>query len=168
MEWLAAHIGRGFTRDAERHQHLAVECAFAHRVVAVIGQPDRIVRAHMNAVRPVEHSFTPGAQQIALCIEHRDRMLAAIERVDPTLPVDPDRRAVTQRDFLRHLGPILVDLEGVLAISELNRHASSPSYPCRYPGPVAWASAPLLRQPKTRSLAHRYLARIAIVTSAFK
>jgi hypothetical protein len=127
VERLAAHIRLGLAGDAEGHQHFAVERAFAHRVIAVVGQPDRIVRAHMDAVGPVEHPFAPGAQQIALGIEDRDRMLAAIEGVDPVLAVDADRRTVTQRDFLRHLRPILVDLEGVLAASELNRHASSPS-----------------------------------------
>ena len=48
----------------------------------------------MNAVRPVKHPFAPGAQQIAFGIEDRDRMLAAIEGVDPILPVDADRGAV--------------------------------------------------------------------------
>jgi hypothetical protein len=80
----------------------------------------------MDAVRPVEDAFAPGPQQIAFGIEDGDRVLTAIEGIDPILSVDADRRAVAQRDFLRHLRPILVDLEGVLAASELNRHAPSP------------------------------------------
>jgi len=127
MERLTAHIGLGLAGDAQGHQHLAVERAFAHRMVAVIGQPDRVVGAHMHTVGPVNHAFAPSAQQIAVGIEHGDRMLAAIEGVDPVLAVDADRGAVTERDFVRHLRPILVDLEGVFATAELNRHASSPS-----------------------------------------
>jgi hypothetical protein len=80
----------------------------------------------MDAVRTAEHPLAPGAQQIAFGIEHGDRVLAAIESIDPILPVDPDRRAVAQCDLLRHLRPILVDLERVFAASELNCHASSP------------------------------------------
>ena len=96
-------------------------------MVAVVGQPDRVVGSHMDAVRPAEDTLAPGAQQIALGIEDRDRVLAAIEGVDPVLAIDAARRAVTEGDFLRHLRPILVDLEGVLAASELNRHAPLPS-----------------------------------------
>src|ERR1700730_7316551 len=126
VEWLAAHKGLGLARDAEGHQHLAVEGTLAHGVDAVIGQPDRVVRTHMNAMRPVKDPFAPCPQQIAFGIEDGDRMLAAIEGIDPILPVDADRCAVAQGDFVRHLRPILVDLEGVLAASEPNRHASSP------------------------------------------
>jgi len=46
-------------------------------------------------VRTAEHPFAPGAQQIAFGIEHRNRMLAAIEGINALLPVDPDRGAVT-------------------------------------------------------------------------
>src|SRR5260370_29185749 len=127
MTRLAGHIGLGLAGDAESHQHLAVERAFAHRVVALIGQIDRIVRTHMDAVRPAEYAFTPGAQKIALGIEYCDRVLAAIERIDPILPVDADRRAITKSDFLRHFRPVLVDLEGVLTAPQLHRHASLPS-----------------------------------------
>ena len=126
VERLAAHVGFGLAGDAEGHQHLAIERALAHGVVAVIGQIDRVVRAHMDAVRAAEHPLAPGAQQIAFSIEHGDRVLATIKGIDPLLSVDPDCGAVTQCDFRRQLRPILVDFEGVFAASELNRHASSP------------------------------------------
>ena len=62
----------------------------------------------------------------AVGVKHRDRVLAPVEGIDALLAVDADRGAVTQRDFLWHLRPILIDLEGVFATSELNCHASSP------------------------------------------
>ena len=80
----------------------------------------------MDTVRAVEHPFAPGAQQIAIGIKHCNRVLAAIEGIDPILPVDADRCAVTQGNFVRQLRPIVVDLKGVLASPELNRHALSP------------------------------------------
>jgi hypothetical protein len=46
----------------------------------------------MNAVRPAEHPFAPGAQQIPLGIEYCNRVLAAIEGINTILPVDADRR----------------------------------------------------------------------------
>jgi len=95
-------------------------------MVAVIGQKDRIVGADMDAVGPVKYPFAPGAQQIAFGIEDGDRVLAAIEGIDPILLVDADRCAVTQGNFVRQLRPIVVDLKGVLASPELNRHALSP------------------------------------------
>src|SRR5215472_14471890 len=79
-------------------------------------------------VRPGEEPLAPGSQQIALGVEHRDRVLAAIESVDPILPIDADRSAVTQGDFFRRLRPILVDLEAPLPASELNRHAPLPPH----------------------------------------
>ena len=109
MEGLATHIGLGLAGDAEGHQHLAVERAFAHRVVAVVGQINRVVRTHVDPVRPAEHPFAPGAQQSAFGIEHGDGVLAAIEGIHPVLPVDADRCAVSEDDFRRHLRPNLID-----------------------------------------------------------
>src|SRR6516165_11777493 len=79
----------------------------------------------MDAVRAAEHPFTPGPQQVPLGIEHRNRVLAAIEGINAILPVDADRGAVAECEFLRHFRPVLLDFEGVFAFSELNRHASS-------------------------------------------
>ena len=73
-------------------KHLAVERALADRVVAVVGQPDRVVRRHVDAVRPHEDALAPRPQEIAVAIEHAHRVLAAIEGVDVVVLVDPDRR----------------------------------------------------------------------------
>jgi hypothetical protein len=43
-----------------------------------------------------KRALAPRAQEIALAIEHDDRMLAAIERVDAVLAVDRDRRDVLE------------------------------------------------------------------------
>jgi hypothetical protein len=81
----------------------------------------------MDAVWPAEHAFTPGAQKIALGVEYSHRVLTAVEGINPILPVDTDCSAIAQGDFLGHLRPILMNVEGVFAASELNRHAPSPS-----------------------------------------
>src|SRR5437763_794782 len=62
---LGAHKGRRLSRNPDRQQDTAVEGAAAHRVIAVIGQPDRVVGRHVDAVGPGEDALAPGAQQIS-------------------------------------------------------------------------------------------------------
>ena len=52
VERLAAHVRRRLAGDTEGQQHLAVERAMTHRVVGVVGQPDRVVGRDMDAVGP--------------------------------------------------------------------------------------------------------------------
>ena len=62
VERLAAHIGRRLAGDTDLEQHLAVERAFAHKMAAVVGQVDRIVWTHMDAVSPRILAFAPRTQ----------------------------------------------------------------------------------------------------------
>jgi hypothetical protein len=126
VERLAGHVGRRLAGNAERQQHLAVERAVPHGMVAVIGQPDRVVGRDMDAVRPGEDAFAPGAQQIARAVEHRDRVVAAVEGVDIVLAVDPDRGAVAEHDLVGDFRPGLVDLEHVVVAAEPNRRHGLP------------------------------------------
>jgi hypothetical protein len=82
----------------------------------------------MNAVRSGEYALAPRAQQVALCIEHRDRVFTTVERVYPVLAVHPDRRDIAQQDLIRQFCPSIAHGKRVLAASELYRHASSPKY----------------------------------------
>src|SRR5215472_15388015 len=130
VERLAAHEGGRLARNADRQQHSAVERAMAHRMVAIVRQPDRVVERDMHAVRlamgPGEDAFAPGAQQIAVVVEYRNRMLAAIEGVDVILAVDPDSGAIAEHDLVRELRPALLDLERPLAAAERHGHPVSP------------------------------------------
>jgi hypothetical protein len=45
----------------------------------------------MDAVRPRVLALAPGAQEIALAVEHHDRVLAPIEGIDIIFVVDSDR-----------------------------------------------------------------------------
>src|SRR5262249_50942770 len=100
--------------------------AVADRVVAVIGQPDRIVSPHMDAVRPGKDAFAPGTQEIAVPVEHHDRVLAAIKGIDVIVSVDADRGDVAQHNLIGRLGPIVADGVSELPAAELYRHASLP------------------------------------------
>src|SRR5215470_1597370 len=126
VERLAAHKGRRLAGYAQGQQHAPVEHAMPHRVVAVVGQPDRVVGRDMDAVRlamgPGKDAFAPGAQQVTVPVEHRDGMLAAIEGVDIVLAVNADRRDIAEYDLVRDLRPVFLDLEGPFADAEPLRH----------------------------------------------
>ena len=126
VERLAAHIGRRLAGDADRQQHLAVERALADRVVAVIGQPDRVVRRHEDAVRAQEHALAPAPQEIALAVEHAHRMLAAVEGIDVVVFVDPDRRDIgVEFHAGRQFGPAIIYLVAVTVRPQYDRHGVS-------------------------------------------
>src|SRR5213594_1317855 len=132
---LAAHVGFRRAGDAERQQHLAVQRAVPDGVVAVIGQPDRVVRGHVDAVRPTKHPFAPGTQKIAVPVEHDHRVLAPIERVHPVLLVDSDRSDVGV-EFAppAQLRPLIDDLVTMWTRAQDDRHHTSPLYcPLHYP-----------------------------------
>ncbi len=123
VERLAAHIGRGLAGDAEGQQHPALEGAFAHRVVAVIGQKHGVVRGHVDAVRPVKDALAPGAQEVAVAVEHHHRVRAAAEGIDVVVPVDPDRGDVgIPFPAIGQLGPIVDDLVAVAVRPQNDRH----------------------------------------------
>ncbi len=104
-------------------EHPSLEGAFAHGVVAVIGQKDRVVRGHVDAVRAVKHALAPRAQEMAVAVEHHHRVRAAAEGIDVVVPVDPDRGNVgVELPALGQLGPIVDDLVAEAVGSENDRH----------------------------------------------
>jgi hypothetical protein len=92
-------------------------------MVAVIGQPDRLVGRHENAVRADENAFAPGPQQITLSVEHAHRMLAAIEGVDIVVLVDADGRDIgVELHAGREFCPTLGHLVAIAVRPEYHRH----------------------------------------------
>jgi hypothetical protein len=57
MKRLPAHVGRRLAGDAEGEQHLSVARALADGVVAIVGEPDRVVGRHVDAVGAGKHPF---------------------------------------------------------------------------------------------------------------
>src|SRR5260221_8443292 len=125
VERLAAHIGRRLVGNADGQQHLAVEAAFAHRVVAVIGAIDRFVRPHMDAVGTMEQPLAPGGEEIALAVEDHHRMGAAIEDVDAVAMVDADSGNLLQRPAVGQLAPALRDAKAEPTGAKHDRHGES-------------------------------------------
>jgi hypothetical protein len=123
VERFAAHIRRRPAGNAELQEHLAVERAFADEMPAIIGQVNRFVRSHMDAMRPRILALTPGAQKITLAIEHHDRVFAAVEHIDIVLGVDPDRPDLLERPAVRQFRPILDDAVLEIAGAHDDRHA---------------------------------------------
>ncbi len=123
MEGLAAHVRRRLAGDAEGQQHLAVERAVPDGVVAVVGQPQGLVGRHVDAVGAMKDTFAPGAQEVAVAIQHDHRVLAPIECVDAILLVDPDRGDVGVELLpRRQLRPAVDDLVPIGARAQDDRH----------------------------------------------
>ena len=80
-------------------------------MVAIVGQPDRVVRRHVDAVRAHENAFAPGPQEIAFAIKHVHRVLAAVKGVDVVVLVDPDRCDIgIEGPTFGQFGPVVDDL----------------------------------------------------------
>ena len=79
-------------RHADSQHHLAVGRAFAHRMAEVVGEIEHVVRPDGSAMRAREPNvLPPRAQEVAVAIEHDDRMRAAVEYVDVVLAVHAHR-----------------------------------------------------------------------------
>jgi hypothetical protein len=78
-------------------------------------------------VRPQENALAPGAQEIAVAVEHAHRVGAAIEGVDIVVFVDADRRDIgVELVARRQFGPALGDLVAVAVRAQYDRHGASP------------------------------------------
>ena len=127
IERLAAHVGPGGPGNSYREQHLALEGAMPDGVIAVVGQPERVVRRHVETVGPTEHAFTPGAQEVAVPVEHDHGMLAPVECVHPVLLVDAHRGDVgVELAPRRQLRPLVDDLVAIRARAQDDRHDAPP------------------------------------------
>src|SRR5262249_7534049 len=80
-------------------------------------QIDRVVRPHMDAVRPRILALSPGAQEIAVAVEHHHRMLSAAKGIDIVVLVDADRGDLLERPAVRQFRPVLDDAVLVVAAS---------------------------------------------------
>ena len=87
-------------------------------MVAVVGAVERVVAVDVDAVRAAEQAFAPGAQEVAVAVEHHHRMLAAVEDVDAVLAVDGDRRDVAELPAVGQLGPVLDHAITMLAAAQ--------------------------------------------------
>ncbi len=126
VEWFAAHERRRLVRDADGQQHLAVNSAFAHGMVAIVGAIEIVVRIDVQSMRPGEQAFAPAPDKIAFAVEHHHRMGTAVEHVDAVLAVDRDRSNVREIPPLRQFCPVLHHAVAMLGGAENDRHAFSP------------------------------------------
>jgi len=81
------------------------------RVVAFIRQVDGIVAPDVDSVRTAEFGVGPGREELALGVEHDQRMLATIEDVHPIARVGGDARNLNQVPTSGQLRPALDHFE---------------------------------------------------------
>ena len=72
----------------------------------------------MQAMCAVEHALTPGAQELAVAIEHHHRMLAAVEDIDAVLVVHRDGGDIREGPAVGNLRPVFDDFVFEVAGSE--------------------------------------------------
>ena len=125
MERLAAHVLGRLAGDAQLQEDLAVlDPAFAHERTAVVGQVDRVVGSHVDAVRPRILPLAPRSDKVAGAIEHHHRVVAAVEDIDVVVVVDADCADLLERPAVRQLRPVLDDAVAVLAGADDDGHCS--------------------------------------------
>src|SRR3954447_11396969 len=83
----------------------------------------------MHAVRARVLPLAPGAQEVAVAIEHHHRVVAAIEDIDVVFRIDADRADLLERPAVRQLRPILGDAVLEVAAADLDRHVPVPLRP---------------------------------------
>src|SRR5581483_3237073 len=119
IERVAAEAWRLDVRPSDRHQHLAVGRALAHRVSLVVGEVEHVVGTDRGAMRVGEADvLAPRAQKLALAIEYDDRIGAAREHVHVVFAVDAHRCAVLVAHARRQLAPSLEHLVAIGALTE--------------------------------------------------
>jgi hypothetical protein len=115
MERLATHVGGRLAGQAQRQQDLPFERALANRMVAIVGQPNRVVRRHEYPVRAGKQAFAERTEEIAFAVEHDHRMFAAVEDVHVVMLVDADAADFLERPARRKFRPVLDGFVGVSA-----------------------------------------------------
>jgi hypothetical protein len=105
---LVARIRR-LTGRAERHQLLAFGRALVDGVILVVGEPEVVFAVDEDAMRADEHALAPGIQEPAFLVEDDDRVLAAIEDVDPILGIARHASHFDEAPALRHVLPAFDD-----------------------------------------------------------
>jgi hypothetical protein len=126
VERLAALIRRALTGNADSREHFSIESAFAHRVIAVIGEKNRIVRPDCGAVCAFENTLTPGTQIITLTIENDDRMLSPGKTINTIVSIHGNAGHFFEFPIAGQLAPFFDDLETVFTAAQNHRHVNLP------------------------------------------
>src|SRR6202012_3403647 len=82
---------------------------------------------HEDAMRAGKQTLAPGAQEIAIAVEHDHRVFAAIEHIDVVVAIDADRADLLERPAWRQLRPVHHRLVGVFAVADCGHGVSLPS-----------------------------------------
>ena len=77
-------------------------------------------------MRPAEQSLAPGAQEVAVAVEHHHRVLAAREDVDVVLAVHADRGDLAVVPAVGQLAPVLDHLVAMFAGANDDGHVRLP------------------------------------------
>ena len=105
---------------AQSQQNVAVQRAFAHGMVAVVGAEDVAVGRHGNAVGAGKDALAPGLKEVAVLVEHNHRVVAAIEGVHVVVGVATHGGHLPEGITGGQLAPALLNFVGELTFSNSN------------------------------------------------
>jgi hypothetical protein len=104
----------------------AFQRALPHRVIPVIGQPQRLVGGHEHAMRAGKNPLPEGSQEIAVAVEHHHRMFATVEDVDIVFAVDADTADFLERPAGGQFRPVHHRFVHVLPVAHGRHGCFSP------------------------------------------
>src|SRR6266511_3918112 len=117
----AALIGRRLSRNSDRQKNFSIQGAFADRVIAVIGQKNRLLRSDGRAVRPLENAVPPRPQQITIAVEDDHWMFAAGETIDLIFVIHGHGGDFMKGPIVRQLSPAFDHFVTVLTAVAVDR-----------------------------------------------
>ena len=99
--------GGGLVGIADGEEQLPVRGELTDGVVAVVGEPHRVVGRDCDPVGPDRHPLAPRPEESAVAVEDDNGVSAPIVDVDVVVPVDGDRGGLDEGPALGESPPAL-------------------------------------------------------------
>jgi hypothetical protein len=102
----------------------SVQGAFAHRVIAVVGEKYRIFGTDGCAVRALKHPIAPRAEKVAVAVEDDHRVFAAGEAIKLVFVIDCHRSDFVKSPVIGQFSKTFDDFISILSASQYDTHCS--------------------------------------------
>jgi hypothetical protein len=115
MERQTAHVWRRLSGDTNFEEYLAVCCAFADEVTAVIRAIEEVVGVDVQPMRAWKRAFAPRGEEVAIRVEDNHRVVSAIEHIHAVLAVNSHGCNVLELPPLWQFGPVFHNAISILS-----------------------------------------------------
>jgi hypothetical protein len=129
IERLTLPFGSWLIGAPEGHEQFALQGEFLDGVKAVVHEVDGLIRTDMHAVRSVAKlSLAERAQEVAVAVEHTNRVLAAVENVYVVVSVYGDARYIDEFPAWGQFFPIFHGFEEQVSATDCRCHNALPPF----------------------------------------